>query len=82
MDSDSWHIIDRAPTPSEAMALSETLDQVLVGLEPDEREIVSLSLQGYSVGEVKTRLGCTQAKAYRVLRLIRDRLERMKEKGS
>jgi len=78
----SWHVIDREPSPSEALALAETLDQILHGLEPSEQEIVSLSLQGYTVAEIKTKLGCTQAKAYRILRLVRDRLERLREENA
>ena len=41
--------------------------------------MVSLSLQGYSVAEVSLQLGCTESKIYRILRLVRRRLERMRE---
>ncbi len=75
----SWHVLDREPAPSEALALAETLEQVLEGLEPREREMVTLSLQGESVSDVSKRLDCTESKVYRVLRLVRQRLERLRE---
>jgi RNA polymerase sigma-70 factor (ECF subfamily) len=75
----SWHVIDREPSPSEAVTLEETLEQVLKGLKTGEQEIVTLSLQGYDVAEVSDHLGCTQSKVYRVLGLVRKRLERMRE---
>jgi len=78
----SWQVIDREPSPSEAATLKETLEQVLKGLDPREQEIVNLSLQGYQVAEVSGQLGCTESKVYRVLALVRKRLERMREVDS
>lgn len=77
-----WQVIDREPTPPEALALTEAVEQLLKGLDEREQQIVMLSLQGYTVAEVSDQLGCTQSKAYRVLRHIRDRLERMQESQS
>lgn len=78
----SWHVIDREPSPEEAILLKETLEEVLAGLDQREQEIVNLSLQGHEVAEVSQRLGCSEAKVYRVLRLVRSRLEHMSEVGS
>jgi RNA polymerase sigma factor (sigma-70 family) len=78
----SWQVIDREPSPSEALTLKETLEQVLKGLKPSEQEMVTLSLQGYQVAEVSGQLGCTESKVYRVLALVRKRLERMREVDS
>jgi RNA polymerase sigma factor (sigma-70 family) len=76
----SWQFLDREPTPPEAAILAETIDQVLHGLDEREQEMVTLSLQGHEVAEISERLGCTESKVYRLLRLIRQRLERMRGK--
>jgi RNA polymerase sigma-70 factor (ECF subfamily) len=71
----------REPTPLEAAVLSETVEQLLAGLDPEERPILELSLQGYTTREISERLG----RAERTVRLLRERvrhrLERM-QRGS
>lgn len=76
--SAQWQFLDREPTPPEAAVLVETVDQLLQGLDERAQLIVTLNLQGYEVSEVSIRVGCTESKVYRVLRLIRQRLERMR----
>jgi RNA polymerase sigma-70 factor (ECF subfamily) len=49
--------IDPAPTPLEAAVLTETVERLLNGLEPPERAVVELTLQGYSAAEIAERLG-------------------------
>jgi|ERR1043165_2465765 RNA polymerase sigma-70 factor (ECF subfamily) len=79
-DSDnSWEFIDREPTPPEAAMLAETVEQVLLGLNKHEQEIVTMSLQGYQAAEISAQLGCTEAKVYRLRNRIRRRLERMRD---
>jgi RNA polymerase sigma-70 factor (ECF subfamily) len=67
----------REPTPLEAAVLAETVDQLLAGLDDDDRPVVELSLQGYTTREISERLG----RAERTVRLVREyarhRLERM-----
>jgi RNA polymerase sigma-70 factor (ECF subfamily) len=64
--------IDREPTPSEAAILAETVEELLSGLDPDDRMIVELSLQGYTTPEIGARLGFAE----RTVRRVRDRLKR------
>ena len=68
----------REPSPLEAAVLSETVDQLLAGLDDDERPVLELSLQGYTTREISTQLG----RAERTVRLLREnlrhRLERMR----
>ena len=64
--------IDREPTPSEAAILAETVEQLLRGLDPEDRAIVELSLQGYTTPENGARLGFAE----RTVRRVRDRLKR------
>jgi RNA polymerase sigma-70 factor (ECF subfamily) len=67
----------REPTPLEAAVLGETVDQLLLGMDEDDRPVVELSLQGYTTREISERLG----RAERTVRLLREwvrhRLERM-----
>src|SRR5215831_5865735 len=49
----SWHeALSREPTPEEAAMLEETVEQLLAGLDADERPVVELSLQGYTTQEI------------------------------
>ncbi len=79
LDSSGCGFLDREPTPPEAAVLAETIDAVLQGLDDREQRIVTMSLQGSEVAEIGAQLGCTESKVYRVLRLIRQRLERMRD---
>jgi RNA polymerase sigma-70 factor (ECF subfamily) len=69
--------LGREPTPLEAAVLGETIQQLLAGLDEDERPVLELSLQGFSTREISDRLG----RAERTVRLLREgirhRLERM-----
>jgi RNA polymerase sigma-70 factor (ECF subfamily) len=58
----------REPTPLEAAVLSETVGQLLAGLDEEERPVLELSLQGYTTREISERLG----RAERTVRLLRD----------
>jgi RNA polymerase sigma-70 factor (ECF subfamily) len=74
--------LGREPTPLEAAELTETVQQLLAGLDEEERPILELSLQGYTTREVSERLG----RAERTVRLLREgvrlRLERMQRERS
>lgn len=74
--------LDREPTPDEAGSLLDTLEGILIGLQPRERDMVVLRLQGYDTREVSTQLGCTQRKVQRVLQHARERLEQMDDHES
>ena len=73
--------IGREPTPLEAAVLSETVEQLLAGLDEEERPVLELSLQGHSTREISQRLG----RAERTVRLLREgvrhRLERMQRES-
>jgi len=70
--------IDREPTPLEAAVLAETVEQMMRGLEPDDRTIIELSLQGYTAAEISARVGRAERTVARVRERIKRRLERMK----
>jgi RNA polymerase sigma-70 factor (ECF subfamily) len=74
--------LGREPTPPEAAVLTETVTQLLSGLDPDERPVLELSLQGYTTREISEQLG----RAERTVRLLREgvrrRLERMQREDA
>ena len=73
-----WEALDRAPTPEEAAVLTETVHQLLAGLDSDDRAIIELSLQGYTAEETRTRLGLSERTVRRVRERTRKRLERLR----
>lgn len=66
------------PTPSEAAVLTETVEQLMNGLGARHREILSLSLQGYSARQISRQVGCTERMAYRVLKRVKELLKAMR----
>jgi RNA polymerase sigma-70 factor (ECF subfamily) len=59
--------------------LTETLVALLGVLDPPERAIVELSLQGYTVGEITAHLGRAERTVRRVRERFRQQLERHAE---
>jgi RNA polymerase sigma-70 factor (ECF subfamily) len=76
----SWQGLARDPTPSEAAMLTETLEQLLTGLEPHERDMVVFDLQGYTIQEISERTGRAERSVYRILARVRKRLQRLRER--
>jgi RNA polymerase sigma-70 factor (ECF subfamily) len=69
--------IDREPNASEAAMLAETVAQLMRWLKPDDRTIIELSLQGYSVPEISARLGPSERTVRRLRERVRERLLEM-----
>jgi RNA polymerase sigma-70 factor, ECF subfamily len=67
-----WKVPGRDPTPAEAALLTETIDRLLRGLEEEDRVIVVLHLQGYTLHEISDRAG----RAHRTVRRVIDRARR------
>lgn len=78
----SWEALSREPTPSQAALLAEAVQQVMASLEDErERQMLELSLQGYSVPEISTKVGRSERTVQRVLTRVRKRLERLRDEG-
>jgi len=71
-----WEVLGRDPSPVEALAISEELEQVLGKLEPHERPILELRLQGRDYAEIATDVGCSERSVMRVLKRVKEQLER------
>ncbi len=74
-----WEALAQGPTPSEAACLAEAVERLMQELAPRERDILALSLQGYTCGEISARVGRTERTVQRVLQRIRRRIEEMHE---
>lgn len=66
---------DPEPTPAEAAMLTETVERLMRTLDGRHREMLALSLQGYSAPEISSRLGCTERTVYRLLERVKQWLE-------
>jgi RNA polymerase sigma-70 factor (ECF subfamily) len=75
-------LLGREPTPVEAAILSETVAQLLAGLDEDERPIVELSLQGFTTQEISEQVGRPERTVRRLRERVRNRLERMQREGA
>ena len=77
--SSDWEVVARDPTPSQAMILNETIEKLLDPLDEREKQIVRLSLQGWSTAEIGPEVRCSERTARRVLNEVRQQLELMRE---
>jgi RNA polymerase sigma-70 factor, ECF subfamily len=72
-----FEALARDPTPSEAARLAETVELVMRELTDREQNMLALSLQGYDVAEISTRVARTERTVQRVLKRVRERLEQI-----
>jgi RNA polymerase sigma-70 factor, ECF subfamily len=75
----SWLALDRNPTPEEVCQFVDALEQLLKGLDPLGRDIVGFCLKGLTVREISAKVRCSERMVYRIMKLVRQRLERMRD---
>jgi RNA polymerase sigma-70 factor (ECF subfamily) len=76
-----WVLVDREPTPLEAAALADTVEELVRGLDPPDRVTVSMLLQGYNAREISETLTCSERTVRRVRTRLKDRLKRLYDPG-
>jgi RNA polymerase sigma factor (sigma-70 family) len=64
------------PTPAEATEFADQFEQLLAGMDDEERAIVDLKLQDCRHEEVADKLGCSERTVRRVLKRVQARLAR------
>jgi RNA polymerase sigma-70 factor (ECF subfamily) len=69
------HMRDHEPSPVEAVALAEELEHVMRQLEPLQRRMLELRLQGYRLEEIAADTQRTERTVRRVLERVKDMLE-------
>jgi RNA polymerase sigma-70 factor (ECF subfamily) len=70
-----WDFVSRDPTPADAAMLAETVEQLMESLEPRDREILALRLQGHRTREISQQVDYADRTVRRVLSQIREYLE-------
>lgn len=75
-------IMDPEPTPHQAALLTETVTQLFRGLDADDRAIIRLSLQGFTVVEISAQLGFAERTVRRVRERVKKRLQRMHDNAT
>jgi RNA polymerase sigma-70 factor (ECF subfamily) len=76
-----WEAMADDPTPSQAAMLAETVDHLMRSLEPRDRSILELSLQGLAAPEISARAGCTERTVFRVMNRVKERLLALQSEG-
>lgn len=84
--SDGYHFdvgaIDRGPTAEDVAVLSELVDELMAKMELEShRNILALSLQGYSPKEVAQSVRRSERTVFRVLDGVKNSLERRMDVG-
>jgi RNA polymerase sigma factor (sigma-70 family) len=68
-------MLAREPTPEQAAALADTLEEVFRGLEPLERRMVELRLQGFGLDEIAADVRRSERTVRRLLERVKERLQ-------
>lgn len=63
------------PLPDETAAAQDVIEYVTRGLDETQRGICLLRLAGFSIQEISDRMECSERTVYRVLALVRERLQ-------
>ncbi|MEK6238137.1 MAG: sigma-70 family RNA polymerase sigma factor, partial [Planctomycetales bacterium] len=67
--------ISREPTPSEALAVVEQLEQLMTGLDPLQRQMLELRLQDHTIEEIAAQVDRSERTVRRLLDKVKDRFE-------
>jgi RNA polymerase sigma-70 factor (ECF subfamily) len=82
-ERESWQeAVSREPTPEHAVILAETVEQILREVGADERQVIELSLQGYSTQEISEQLSRAERSVRRLRERVRKYLQQLQEVDS
>ncbi|MBI1902886.1 MAG: sigma-70 family RNA polymerase sigma factor [Planctomycetia bacterium] len=74
LDEHTASPVARQPTPEEALALAEELEAVLAKLDPLERQVLELRLQGEPLEQIAAATGRCERSVRRAMERVRERL--------
>jgi RNA polymerase sigma-70 factor (ECF subfamily) len=64
-------VLDREPSPEAVNMFLDQLEHFLSQLQPEERQVLEMRMQGYTVEEIARELGTYDRKVYRILERAR-----------
>jgi RNA polymerase sigma-70 factor (ECF subfamily) len=64
----------REPTPLEAAMLAENVEHILDALEGKARDVIELSLQGWTPAEISAKVGLTERTVFRQVARLKQQL--------
>ena len=67
------------PTPAEAAEFADQLQQLLAGMDEEERRVVELKLEQHTNLQMAKELSCSERTVRRILKRVQGRLRRMLE---
>jgi RNA polymerase sigma-70 factor (ECF subfamily) len=76
------HLLSQEPSPAEAAALTDELEQLFTKLGPLERRMVELRLQGYQLDEIAERTDRSERTVRRVLEEVKEHLQAWHGEGA
>jgi len=65
------------PSPAEAAEFAEELQQLLAGMDDEERQLVEFKLEQHTNPEIAEKLGCSERTVRRILHRVQSRMKRM-----
>jgi RNA polymerase sigma-70 factor (ECF subfamily) len=74
-DGPSIEAATREPSPLEALALADEVERLMRTLEPLDRQVLELRLQGYNLEEIAAATRRSERTVTRTLRAIKQQLE-------
>jgi len=74
-------VVDAEPTPAEAAEFADQMQQLLFGMEEEERQVVTMKLERFTHAEMAERLGCSERTIRRIVKRVQERLKRMLEES-
>jgi RNA polymerase sigma-70 factor (ECF subfamily) len=73
--------LSREPSPAEAAALVDQIEELLRGLPILYRDLLQLRLEGRTVSDTAARLGVSRRTVHRSMNLLQERLLKSQESG-
>jgi RNA polymerase sigma factor (sigma-70 family) len=80
--SPGFQAVERGPSPDEAAAFADQLDNLLARLDEEERQVVQLKLEDRTNDEIAQAMQCSERTVRRILNRVRSRLRSMLSEAS
>jgi DNA-directed RNA polymerase specialized sigma24 family protein len=74
-------LVGRDPTPSDAAAVADTIEELLAGLPTAYGDVLQLRLEEHTVAEIARRLNLGRQPVRTMVKRLEERLERLNIRG-